>query len=293
MVERQRIGLIGGAKRLPADIHSATFVGSTTVRIPHNRMDCAREVSRAVSNSGILTASATKRVVMISKIADSAEAAVRDIPNGATLMIGGFGTAGQPVELIDALLEQGARDLTIVNNNAGNGTTGLAALLGAGRVRKIVCSFPRQVDSQIFDDLYRAGAIELELVPQGTLAERIRAGGAGIAGFFTPTAFGTTLAKGKETRRINNRDYVLEDALTADYALIKAHMGDRLGNLIYRKTARNFGPLMASAATTAIAQVSKIVHVGELDPEAVVTPGIFVERLVEVGGKLPTATKGQ
>lgn len=230
---------------------------------------------------------------MISKIAESATVAVQDIPDGATVMVGGFGTAGQPVELIDALLEQGARDLVIVNNNAGNGKTGLAALLGARRVRKIICSFPRQADSQIFDGLYRAGELELELVPQGTLAERIRAGGAGIAGFFTPTAFGTTLAQGKETRRIKGRDYVLEEALNADYALIKAHHGDRLGNLIYRKTARNFGPLMASAATTAIAQVSKIVEVGELDPEAVVTPGIFVERIVEVGGKLPPATEGQ
>lgn len=230
---------------------------------------------------------------MISKIVESTAMAVRDIPDGATIMIGGFGTAGQPVELIDALLEQGARDLVIVNNNAGNGTTGLAALLGAGRVRKIICSFPRQVDSQIFDGLYRAGELELELVPQGTLAERIRAGGAGIAGFFTPTAFGTTLAKGKETRHINGRDYVLESALNADFALIKAHQGDRLGNLIYRKTARNFGPLMASAAHTAIAQVSRVVEVGALDPEAVVTPGIFVQRVVEVGGRMPPATEGQ
>jgi len=230
---------------------------------------------------------------MISKIAESATVAVQDIPDGAIVMVGGFGTAGQPVELIDALLEQGARELVIVNNNAGNGKTGLAALLGARRVRKIICSFPRQADSQIFDGLYRAGELELELVPQGTLAERIRAGGAGIAAFFTPTAFGTTLAQGKETRRINGRDYVLEDALNADYALVKAHHGDRLGNLTYRKTARNFGPLMASAATTAIAQVSKIVEVGQLDPEAVVTPGIFVERIVEVGGKLPPATEGQ
>jgi 3-oxoadipate CoA-transferase alpha subunit len=230
---------------------------------------------------------------MISKIVESAADAVRDIPDGATVMIGGFGTAGQPVELIDALLEQGASDLTIVNNNAGNGTTGLAALLGAGRVRKIICSFPRQVDSQIFDRLYREGKLELELVPQGTLAERIRAGGAGIAGFFTPTAFGTTLAEGKETRNINGRDYVLEDALIADFALIKAHQGDRLGNLVYRKTARNFGPMMASAASVAIAQVSQIVDVGAIDPEAVVTPGIFVKRLVETGGALPPATEGQ
>jgi 3-oxoadipate CoA-transferase alpha subunit len=229
---------------------------------------------------------------MISKIVANTAEAVRDIPDGATVMIGGFGTAGQPVELIDALLEQGARDLTIVNNNAGNGTTGLAALLAAGQVRKIICSFPRQVDSQVFDGLYREGRLELELVPQGTLAERIRAGGAGIAAFFTPTAFGTMLAEGKETRRINSRDYVLEDALTADFALIKAHEGDRLGNLVYRRTARNFGPLMASAAATSIAQVSRIVEVGMLDPEAIVTPGIFVSRLVEVGGRLPPATEG-
>lgn len=230
---------------------------------------------------------------MISKIVASTADAVRDIPDGATVMIGGFGTAGQPVELIDALLEQGASGLTIVNNNAGNGTTGLGALLAAGRVRKIICSFPRQVDSQIFDGLYRDGKLELELVPQGTLAERIRAGGAGIAGFFTPTAFGTTLAEGKETRHINGRDYVLEDALLADFALIKAHRGDRLGNLVYRKTARNFGPMMASAASVAIAQVSQVVEVGSIDPEAVVTPGIFVNRLVETGGALPPATEGQ
>ena len=230
---------------------------------------------------------------MISKIVASTADAVRDIPDGATVMIGGFGTAGQPVELIDALLEQGASGLTIVNNNAGNGTTGLAALLAAGRVRKIICSFPRQVDSQIFDGLYRDGQLELELVPQGTLAERIRAGGAGIAGFFTPTAFGTTLAEGKETRHINGRDYVLEDALLADFALVKAHRGDRLGNLVYRKTARNFGPMMASAASVAIAQVSQVVEVGSIDPEAVVTPGIFVNRLVETGGALPPATEGQ
>lgn len=230
---------------------------------------------------------------MISKIVEEAADAVRDIPDGATIMIGGFGTAGQPVELIDALLDQGASGLTIVNNNAGNGTTGLAALLAAGRVRKIICSFPRQVDSQIFDGLYRAGEIELELVPQGTLAERIRAGGAGIAGFFTPTAFGTTLAEGKETRKIDGRNYVLEDALLADFALIKAQQGDRLGNLVYRKTARNFGPMMASAAATTVAQVHQIVDVGALDPECVVTPGIFVNRLVEVGGAVPPMTEGQ
>lgn len=230
---------------------------------------------------------------MISKIVASAAAAVADIRDGSTVMIGGFGSAGQPIELIDALLEQGAKDLTVVNNNAGNGTTGLAALLQAGQVRKIICSFPRQVDSQVFDGLYRAGELELELVPQGTLAERIRAGGAGIAGFFTPTGFGTMLAEGKETRRINGRDYVLEHALSADYALVKAYRGDRLGNLVYRKTARNFGPLMVGAAAVAIAQVSEIVEVGQLDPESVVTPGIYVQRVVEVGGRTPPSTQGQ
>jgi 3-oxoadipate CoA-transferase, alpha subunit len=230
---------------------------------------------------------------MISKIVASAAAAVADVRDGSTVMIGGFGSAGQPVELIDALLEQGAKDLTVVNNNAGNGTTGLAALLQAGRVRKIICSFPRQVDSQVFDGLYRSGKLELELVPQGTLAERIRAAGAGIAGFFTPTGFGTMLAEGKETRHINGRDYVLENALNADYALIKAHRGDRLGNLVYRKTARNFGPLMVGAASVAIAQVSDIVEVGQLDPESVVTPGIYVQRVVKVAGRTPPSTQGQ
>ena len=231
---------------------------------------------------------------MISKITESTATAVHDILDGSTVMIGGFGSAGQPVELIDALLAQGAKDLVVVNNNAGNGVTGLAALLGAGRVRKIICSFPRQVDSHVFDRLYRAGDVELELVPQGTLAERIRAGGAGIAGFYTPTAFGTMLAAGKETRRIKGREYVLEEALTADFALIKAHRADRLGNLVYRKTARNFGPLMASAATIAIAQVSQIVEVGQLDPESVITPGIYIQRVVAAIGSTPAAsTEGQ
>ncbi len=230
---------------------------------------------------------------MISKIVESAAAAVADIRDGSTVMIGGFGSAGQPIELIDALLEQGAKDLTVVNNNAGNGTTGLPALLHAGQVRKIICSFPRQVDSQVFDGLYRAGKLELELVPQGTLAERIRAAGAGIAGFFTPTGFGTMLAEGKETRRINGRDYVLEQALSADYALVKAYRGDRLGNLVYRKTARNFGPLMVGAASVAIAQVSDIVEAGQLDPESVVTPGIYVQRVVKVAGGTPPSTQGQ
>jgi len=209
----------------------------------------------------------------------SALSSVRD---GATVMIGGFGGAGQPAELIDGLIAQGARDLTIVNNNAGNGEAGLAALLATGRVRKIICSFPRQVDSQVFDGLYRAGKIELELVPQGNLAERIRAAGAGIGGFFTRTGFGTQLAEGKETRVIAGRGYVFESPIHADFALIKAECADRWGNLIYRKTARNFGPVMATAAKCTIAQVSRIVELGELDPEAIVTPGIFVKRVVRV-----------
>lgn len=222
---------------------------------------------------------------MISKFVSSAAAALADVPDGATVMIGGFGTAGQPVTLIDALLEQGAKDLVIVNNNAGNGVTGLAALLGAGRVRKIICSFPRQVDSQIFDDLYRSAKIELELVPQGNLAERIRAAGAGIGAFFTPTGYSTLLAEGKETREINGRPHVLEYSLHADYALIKAARGDRWGNLVYHKTARNFGPVMATAATVTVAQIDQAVELGELDPESVVTPGIFVQRVVAVGAR--------
>ncbi len=217
---------------------------------------------------------------MINKIVESAQAAVADVPDGATILIGGFGGAGMPHELIDALIDQGARDLVVVSNNAGNGETGLAALLKAGRVRKIVCSFPRQADSQVFDDLYRRGAIETELVPQGNLAERIRAAGAGIGAFFSPTGFGTTLAAGKETRVINGRNYVLEYPIDADFALIRAERADRWGNLVYRKAARNFGPIMASAARCAVAQVSATVELGELDPEAVVTPGIFVKRVV-------------
>jgi 3-oxoadipate CoA-transferase alpha subunit len=219
---------------------------------------------------------------MIEKQVASLADAVADVADGATVMIGGFGTAGLPNELVGALLEQGAKDLTIVNNNAGNGDTGLAALLAAKRVRKIVCSFPRQTDSHHFDRLYRAGAIELELVPQGNLAERIRAAGAGIGGFFTPTGFGTELAKGKETRAIEGRMYVLESPLHADYAFIKAERGDRWGNLTYRMTARNFGPVMAMAAKTTIATVHEIVPLGSLDPEAVVTPGIFVHRIVRI-----------
>ncbi|MBN9202596.1 MAG: 3-oxoadipate CoA-transferase [Microbacterium sp. SCN 70-18] len=220
---------------------------------------------------------------MIDKTVTDAAAAVAGIPDGATVMIGGFGRAGQPVELIDALIAQGADDLTIVNNNAGNGDTGLAALLATGRVRRIICSFPRQHDSWVFDDLYRAGRIELELVPQGNLAERMRAAGAGIGAFFSPTGVGTQLAAGKEVRSIDGRDYVLEYPIRADYALISALAGDRWGNLVYRKTARNFGPVMATAATTTVAQVDRIVDLGALDPEAIVTPGIFVDRLVAVG----------
>ena len=218
---------------------------------------------------------------MIDKTYESLERAVADVHDGATVMIGGFGNAGMPSALIDALIAQGARELTIVNNNAGNGDTGLAALLKARRVRKIVCSFPRQTDSQHFDALYRAGEIELELTPQGNLAERIRAAGAGIGGFFTPTGYGTLLAEGKETRLIDGRHYVLESPIHADFALIKALRGDRWGNLVYRKTARNFGPIMAMAAKTTIAQVAEIVPLGELDPEAIVTPGIFVQRVVK------------
>jgi len=228
---------------------------------------------------------------VIDKTVASPAAAVADIHDGAIVMIGGFGVAGMPAELIDALIAQGARDLTIVNNNAGNGETGLAALLNAKRVRKIICSFPRQVDSQVFDALYRAGEIELELVPQGNLAERIRAAGAGIGAFFTPTGYGTLLAKGKETREIGGRNYVLEYPIHADFALIKADRGDRWGNLVYRKTARNFGPIMASAAKCAIAQVREIVPLGALDPEAIVTPGIFVRRLVEIHGAVALARR--
>jgi 3-oxoadipate CoA-transferase alpha subunit len=208
--------------------------------------------------------------------------AVTAVKDGATVLVGGFGMAGMPVELIDALIEHGAGDLTIVSNNAGNGDTGLAALLAAGRVRKVICSFPRQSDSWIFDGLYRAGKIELEVVPQGNLAERMRAAGAGIGAFFSPTGVGTPLAEGKETRTIDGRDYVLEYPIRGDVALIRAHVADRIGNLVYRKTARNFGPVMATAAAVTIAQVSRVVEVGALDPENVVTPGIYVDRLVEV-----------
>jgi 3-oxoadipate CoA-transferase, alpha subunit len=212
----------------------------------------------------------------------SALEAVGAVEDGHTVLVGGFGMAGMPVELIDALIEHGAGDLTIVSNNAGNGDTGLAALLAAGRVRKVVCSFPRQSDSWVFDGLYRAGQIELEVVPQGNLAERLRAAGAGIGAFFSPTGVGTPLAEGKESRVIDGREYLLEYPIRGDVALIRAHVADRMGNLVYRKTARNFGPVMATAATVTIAQVSRVVEVGSLDPEAVVTPAIYVNRIVEV-----------
>lgn len=219
---------------------------------------------------------------MIDKLRSSVLETLADIHDGATVMIGGFGGAGQPAELIDGLIAQGARDLVIVNNNAGNGDTGLAALLKNGQVRKIICSFPRQADSHVFDGLYRAGKLELELVPQGNLAERIRAAGAGIGGFFTPTGYGTDLAKGKETREIDGRMYVFESPIHADFALIKAEQGDRWGNLTYRKTARNFGPIMAMAAKVSIASVHEVAELGRIDPEHVITPGLFVQRIVQV-----------
>jgi 3-oxoadipate CoA-transferase alpha subunit len=226
---------------------------------------------------------------MIDKVFASPEGALADIADGATIMIGGFGNAGMPAALIDALIAQGARELTIVNNNAGNADSALAALIAAKRVRKILCSFPRQADSWHFDKAYRAGEIELELVPQGTLAERIRAAGAGIGAFFTPTAYGTLLAEGKETRRIGERDYVLEYPIHADYALIKADRADRWGNLTYRKTARNFAPIMAAAARCTVVQVRETVELGALDPEGVVTPGIFVQRVVKIAPALRKA----
>lgn len=219
---------------------------------------------------------------MSAVICADTDEAVAGIDDGATVLVGGFGMAGMPVDLIDALIRQGARDLTIVSNNAGNGDTGLAALLAAGRVRKVVCSFPRQSDSWVFDGLYREGRIELEVVPQGTLAERMRAAGAGIGAFYCPTGVGTPLAEGKETREIGGRTHVLEFPLAGDVALIGAHRADRLGNLVYRKTARNFGPVMATAARTVVVQVAEVVETGEIDPEAVVTPSIYVDRIVEV-----------
>jgi 3-oxoadipate CoA-transferase, alpha subunit len=214
------------------------------------------------------------------RVCGSHDDAVAGTADGATVLVGGFGMAGMPVELIDALIRQGAGDLTVVSNNAGNGDTGLAALLATGHVRKVICSFPRQADSWVFDGLYRAGRIELEVVPQGNLAERLRAAGAGIGAFFTPTGVGTSLAQGKETREIDGRAYVLEHPIKGDLALIKAHVADRMGNLVYRKTARNFGPVMATAARTVAVQVDRVVEIGGLDPEVVVTPGIYVDRIV-------------
>ena len=219
---------------------------------------------------------------MIDKIAGSIAEALSGVQDGATVLIGGFGTSGNPIELINGLIAQGARELTVVNNNAGNADEGLAALLKTGQVRKIICSFPRQVDSWVFDDLYRAGKIELELVPQGNLAERMRAASAGIGAFFCPTAYGTQLAEGKETREINGRHYVLEYPIYGDVALVKAERGDRWGNLTYRMAARNFGPVMAAAAKFTVATVHEIVELGQLDPEAVATPGIYVNKVVQV-----------
>lgn len=214
-------------------------------------------------------------------ICETAAQALSGVTDGATILVGGFGMAGMPTVLVDALIAQGACDLTIVSNNAGNGNTGLAALLAAGRVRKVICSFPRQSDSYVFDGLYRAGKVALELVPQGNLAERIRAAGAGIGAFYCPTGVGTLLTEGKEIRTINGRDYALEYPIHGDVALIRAHIGDRMGNLVYRKTARNFGPVMATAATLTIAEVSRVVDTGQLDAEAIVTPGIYVDRILE------------
>lgn len=219
---------------------------------------------------------------MINKLADSLADAVADIPDGATIMIGGFGEAGSPIELIHALIDRGSRNLTVISNNTGSGRVGLAALIAQRQVRKMICSYPRSANSTVFPELYRKGEIELELVPQGTLAERIRAGGAGIPAFYTPSAVGTLLAQDKETRLFHGRDYVLEAGLHADFALVKAECADRFGNLIFNKTARNFSPIMCTAARTTIVQVKSLVEPGEIDPEAIVTPGIFVHRLVVV-----------
>jgi 3-oxoadipate CoA-transferase, alpha subunit len=228
---------------------------------------------------------------MATVVADTDEA-VSGIEDGSTVLIGGFGTAGQPVELIDALIRSGVTDLTVINNNAGNGRVGLATLLANRQVRKIICSYPRQSDSYIFDELYRAGEVELEVVPQGNLAERMRAAGAGIGAFFCPTGVGTPLAEGRERRTINGRDYVLEYPICGDVALIKAFRADTVGNLVYRKTARNFGPVMATAAKTTVVQVAEIVRPGGIDPEVVVTPGIFVDRIVQIPGVRPLAEPG-
>jgi 3-oxoadipate CoA-transferase, alpha subunit len=218
----------------------------------------------------------------ISKLVGDVAVALADVEDGATVLIGGFGLAGHPIALVDGLLERGVGDLTIVSNNAGNGDTGLAALIAAGRVRKVICSFPRQVDSWHFDRAYRAGEVELELVPQGNLAERLRAAGAGVGAFFTPTGYGTDLATGKETRVIDGKEFVLEYPIRGDVALVGAWKGDRWGNLLYRETSRNFNPLMAAAAELTVAQVDHFVELGELDPEAIGSPGLFVDRLVQV-----------
>ena len=222
---------------------------------------------------------------MINKIIDSIQEAVADLHDGAAIMISGFGDAGSPHELIEAVINHGATGLTIISNNAGAGESGIAALIKEKRVRKVICSFPRQATSHHFDAHYRAGEVELELVPQGNLAARIQAAGSGLGAIFTPTGFGTLLAEGKETRNINGRNYVLEYPIHADFALVKAKAGDRWGNLVYRKAARNFGPIMAMAAKMTIVQVSEIVELGALDPECIVTPGIFVNRLVHVAGQ--------
>lgn len=225
-------------------------------------------------------------------VVSDADQAVSGIQDGSTVLIGGFGPAGQPIELIEALIRGGVTDLTVVSNNAGNGRVGLAALLANGQVRKIICSFPRQADSYVFDELYRAGKVELELVPQGNLAERMRAAGAGIGAFYSPTGLGTPLAEGKERRTIDGRDYVLEYPIKGDVALIKAFRADTLGNLVYRKTARNFGPVIATAAETTVVQVSEIVEPGRLDPEVVITPGIFIDRIVKIAGVSTLAAIG-
>ena len=219
---------------------------------------------------------------MIDKTVEDLAVAVGDITDGATVMVGGFGEAGSPIELIHALIDHGAKDLTVINNNTGSGEVGLAALIKAGCVAKMICSYPRSMNSTVFPDLYRSGKIELELVPQGTLAERIRAGGAGVPGFYTPASVGTPLAEGKEQRTFDGIDYVLEHGLRADFALIKGKCADRYGNVIYNKTARNFSPLMAMAARTTTVQVAECVAAGALDPEVVITPGIFVQRVVLV-----------
>lgn len=226
---------------------------------------------------------------MIDKIVGSMPEAVAGLRDGSSILISGFGEAGVPHELIDAVIDQGAGDLTIISNNAGTGEAGIAALIREGRVRKIICSFPRMADTRHFDARYRAGELELELVPQGNLAARIEAGGAGLGAIFTPTGYGTMLAEGKETREINGRHYVLEYPIHADFALVKARAADRWGNLVYRKAARNFGPIMARAATTTVVQVSQIVPLGSIDPETIVTPGIFVNRLIQVGSPASAA----